>query len=193
MEVTPKEARELLGQTDAIAEVMRNHLMYRRIGPVLILWGIIWIICFPLTGLLPAYSGWIWLIGDCIGFVGSGLNARRCASPIRSASSSFMRSRILWFWVVLLAYGCLWMFLIHPAGNSRSVLFIVTLIMFAYVAMGLLARINFMTWLGVGVTILAMVGYGLFANKPLVLNVWMGITGGLALLATGIFLHLRAR
>ena len=89
MEVTPQEAKDLLGQTDTMAELIRNHSLYRRIGPTLILWGMI--------------------------------------------------------------------------------------------------------WLGAGVTLLAMTGFGLFANQPQVLNVWMGVTGGLTLLATGIFAVLRAR
>ena len=193
MEVTPQEAKDLLGQTDTMAALMRNHSMYRRIGPILILWGIIWLICFPLTALAPTHSGWIWLIGDGIGFVGSALTMRRSNAGIRCKSSEIMRSRVLWFWAALLAYGCFWMYLLAPAGSARAVVFIVTLVMFAYVAIGLLGRMSFMIWLGTGVTLLAMTGFGLFANQPQVLNVWMGVSGGLTLLATGIFLMLRAR
>ena len=193
MDVTPQEAKDLLGQTDTVAELMRNHSMYRRIGPTLILWGIIWLICFPLTALVPSHSGSIWLIGDCVGFAGSALAGRRSNTSIRSKSAGIMRSRVLWFWVAFLAYGCFWMYLLLPAGNAHAVVFIVTLIMFAYVAIGLLARMTFMVWLGAGVTLLAIAGFVLFENKPQVLNVWMGVSGGLTLLATGIFLTLRAR
>ncbi len=193
MDVTPQEAKDLLGQTDTMAELMRNHSMYRRIGPTLILWGIIWLICFPLTALIPSHSGSIWLIGDCVGLAGSALAGRRSNTSIRCKSAGIMRSRVLWFWAAFLAYGCFWMYLLAPAGNARAVVFIVTLIMFAYVAIGLLARMSFMVWLGAGVTLLAIAGFVLFENKPQVLNVWMGVSGGLTLLATGIFLTLRAR
>ena len=193
MDVTPQEASELLSQKDAITALMRNHSMYRKMGPILILWGIIWMVCFPLTAMIPAYNGWIWLIGDGIGFAGSFLLGRRFNVSVHSASSSVMRSRVLWFWLAFLAYGCLWMFLLAPAGETRSVLFIVTMVMFAYVAIGILARIVFMTWLGLAVTVLALVGFLLFSHQPRVLNVWMGISGGLALLATGAFLTLQAR
>ena len=193
MDVTPQEASELLSQKDAITALMHNHSMYRKMGPILILWGIIWMVCFPLTAMIPAYNGWIWLIGDGIGFAGSFLLGRRFNVSVHSASSSVMRSRVLWFWLAFLAYGCLWMFLLAPAGETRSVLFIVTMVMFAYVAIGILARIAFMTWLGLAVTVLALVGFLLFSHQPRVLNVWMGISGGLALLATGAFLTLQAR
>ena len=193
MGVTPQEARDMLGQTDTMAALMRNHSMYRRIGPILIVWGVLWLVCFPLTALLPKHSGWIWLIGDGIGFAGSFLAARRSNTSIRSASSAVMRSRILWFWLAFLAYGCFWMFLIAPAGDCRAVVFIVTLIMFAYVAIGILSHVQFMTYLGLGVTLLAITGFVLFANQPQVLNVWMGASGGLTLLATGFFITLRAR
>ncbi len=193
MDVTPQEAKDLFGQTDTMANLMRNHTLYRRIGPTLILWGIIWLICFPLTALAPAHSGWIWLIGDGIGFVGSALTMRRSNAGIRCKSSGIMRSRVLWFWVAFLAYGCFWMYLLAPAGNARAVVFIVTLVMFAYVTMGLLLRVRFMVWLGLAVTLFALVGYVLFANRPQMLNLWMGISGGLALLGTGIFAVLRAR
>lgn len=193
MDVTPQEATDLLGQTDTVANLMRNHALYRRIGPTLILWGIIWLICFPLTALIPSHSGWIWLIGDGIGFIGSAWSMRRSNTSIRCKSSEMMRSRVLWFWVAFLAYGCFWMYLLAPAGNASAVVFIVTLVMFAYVAIGLLARMSFMVWLGAGVTLLAIAGFVLFENRPQVLNVWMGVSGGLTLLATGIFLTLRAR
>ncbi len=193
MDVTPQEAKDLLGQTDTVAALMRNHSLYRRIGPTLILWGIIWLVCFPLTALLPTQSGWIWLIGDAIGFTGSAFSMRRSNTSVRCKSPNVVRSRVLWFWAIFLAYGCYWMYLFAPAGSARAVVFIVTLVMFAYVAIGLLARMTFMIWLGTGVTLLAMIGFGLFQNQPHVLNVWMGVTGGLTLLATGIFLTVRAR
>ncbi len=193
MEVTPQEASDLLGQKDAVTALMHNHSMYRKLGPILILWGIIWMVCFPLTALIPAHSGWIWLVGDGIGFAGSGLLGRRCNTSIHSPSASVMRSRVLWFWLAFLAYGCLWMFLLAPAGESRSVLFIVTMVMFAYVAIGILTRVAFMTWLGLAVTALSMAGFLLFSHQPRVLNVWLGVSGGLALLVTGVFLTLRAR
>jgi len=192
MEVTPQEAKDMLGQTDTMAALIRNHSMYRRIGPTLILWGVIWLVCFPLTALFT-HSGWIWLIGDGIGFAGSAFSMRRSNTSVRCKSSNVVRSRVLWFWAVFLAYGCFWMYLLAPAGSARAVVFIVTLAMFAYVAIGLLARMTFMIWLGAGVTLLAMTGFGLFQNQPQVLNVWMGVTGGLALLATGLFITLRAR
>ena len=194
MDVTPNEARQLLGKSDAITALMRNHSMYLRIGPTLMLWGVIWLACFPLTAGFPHASGWIWLVGDIIGFAGSALSMRRSAAAIRcSSSTNKFRGRVLWFWLALLAYGCFWMFLLAPAGPSRAIVFIVTLIMFAYVAIGLLTQVRFMLILGLGVTLLAVAGFLLFASQPSILNLWMGITGGVTLLGTGAFITHRSR
>ena len=51
---------------------------YRSAGPVLILWGVIWIAGYVAMGLLPDQRwGWIWLWLDLIGVVASVVVSRR--------------------------------------------------------------------------------------------------------------------
>jgi hypothetical protein len=193
MEVTPQEARDLLSQTNSVAAAMRSHTMYRRIGPPLMVWGVVWLVCFPLTAFFPAHSGWIWLIGDSVGFAGSAIAGMRSGRTVRSPSCNAHRTRGFCFWLAFIAYASFWIFLLSPQGSARVILFIVTLVSFAYVAMGLLLQLRFMLWLGLGITALAVGGYALFAAHPNALNLWMGITGGLALLVTGVYVSIKAR
>ena len=71
MEVTGKEAQAALQDVESVARSVQGKLAYGRAGPILTLWGVVWMVCFALSHFTPQIAGWGWLIGDSGGIVGS--------------------------------------------------------------------------------------------------------------------------
>ena len=88
MAISRTEAAEALSEIERAAgrtQVLRG---YRISGPILMLWGVIWIIGYVATGLSPARWGWIWLPLDLIGFVLSILIGRVLCGRSESTGQS---------------------------------------------------------------------------------------------------------
>jgi len=197
MEMDQGQAREILGQVRQAARDMQAHASYAIAGPILALWGAIWITCFTITQFAPANAGWGWLAGNAFGLVGSYLASRR-RSPVADDTelSRRLRRKLFVFWLALFVFGDIWLALLWPWTGAQLGVFAVTLVMFAYIVMGLWLDMPFLAWLGVLVTILAAGGYVgclLAAQIRGYLNLWVGLTGGGALLAAGIYLMRRWR
>ncbi len=125
-------------------------------------------------------------------FVGSW----RRNPPIKSPYSG----RIGLAWIVLLAYGALWVGLLFPwemmhTGGwhefapliARKVsAYAVTVCMFAYVALGLLLLDRFLLFLGLLVTLTTLFGYFFISDY---FQLWVAATGGGSLLVSGLFVR----
>ena len=195
MEVTGKQAREVLQDVEAVAKSVQGKLGYGIAGPILVLWGAVWMVCFALAHFAPQMAGWGWLVGDSLGILGSlYLGTRRArAKAVRSDSAKRVGWKLFWFWFFLFIFGDIWLVVLWPWRGEQLGMFLVTLVMFAYVVMGLWLEMRFMLWLGLVVTLLAVVGYVLSFWVPGYLNLWLGLAGGSALLTTGLYLTLRWR
>jgi len=195
MEVTEKQAQEALQDVESVAKSVQRKLAYGIAGPILVLWGVVWIVCFALTHFAPQVAGWGWIVGNSLGIVGSlyiGTRGAR-AGAVRSESSKRMGWKLFWFWFLLFIYGDIWLAVLRPWRGEQLGMFLVTLVMFAYVVMGLWLEMRFMLWLGLAVTVLAGAGYVFSFLVPGYLNLWLGLTGGSALAASGLYLTLRWR
>lgn len=195
MEVTEKQAQEALHDVEAVSKSTQGKLAYGIAGPILVLWGMVWIVCFSLTHFAPQVSGWGWLVGNSLGIVGSLYLGRFCArsQTVRSESFKRMGWRLFWSWFFLFIYAGIWLAVLWPWRGEQLGMFVVTLVMFAYVIMGLWLEMRFMLWLGLAVTALAGAGYVLSFLAPGYLNLWLGLAGGGALLASGLYLTRRWR
>lgn len=71
MEVTGKQAQEALQDVESVVKGIQRRLTYGIAGPILALWGVVWIVCFALTHFAPHISGWGWIVGNSLGLVGS--------------------------------------------------------------------------------------------------------------------------
>ena len=195
MEITPKEAQELLRETDSVVKDMRAKLAYGVVGPILIAWGAVWIVCFAITHYLPTISGTAWLVGDAFGIAASVYLGYRSArgGAVCSEASKRLGWRLFWFWLLLFLYGDIWLAVLRPSSWEHIGLFIVTLVMFAYVVMGLWLGMRFLLWLGLLGTLLACAGYVFSIAVPGYLDLWLGLTCGTALFGSGVYLTLRWR
>lgn len=195
MEITPKEAQELLRETDSVAKEMRAKRAYGVVGPILVAWGAVWIVCFGITHFVPTISGTAWLVGDAFGIAASiyvGHRKARCGE-VQSEASKQLGWRLFWFWLFLFIYADIWLAVLRPSRGEDIGLFIVTLVMFAYVVMGLWLGMRFLLWLGLLGTLLAVAGYVFSMAVPGYLDLWLGLTSGTALFGSGIYLTLRWR
>ncbi len=196
MDVTGKQAQEALQDVEAVARSVQGKRAYGIVaGPILILWGVVWIVCFALTHFSPRLAAWGWLVGDSLGIAGSLYLARLRggARAVRSESSKRIGWRLFWFWFLLFIYADIWLAVLWPWRQEQLGVFGVTLVMFAYVVMGLWLEMRFMLWLGLAVTVLAVAGYVVSFVVPGYLDIWLGLAGGSALLASGLYLTLRWR
>jgi hypothetical protein len=196
MEVTGKQAQEVLQDVDSVARSVQGKLAYGIAGPILVLWGAVWMVCFSISHFLPEVSGWAWVAGNGLGIGGSLYlgRFRAKARSVRSESARRLGWKLFWFWFLLFVYGDIWLVVLWPWRPDQFGMFIVTLIMFAYVVMGLwLDEMRFMLWLGLAVTVLAGAGYALSFLVPGYLELWLGLAGGSALLVSGLYLTIRWR
>lgn len=195
MEMTREEAQQWLGEVNAVAKELRHRLAYGITGPILVLWGVVWMVCFAITHFAPKSAGWGWLVGDVLGIAGTlclgRFRGRR--ADVCSDSAKRLGRRLYWSWLVLFVYAAIWLAVLWPWRGGQLGTFLVLLVMFAYVVMGLWLEIRFLLWLGLAVTLLAGAGYAFSWVIPGYLDLWLGFTGGTALLGSGLYLTLRWR
>jgi hypothetical protein len=197
MEITRKEAEDVLQQVDQVAKEVHGKLAYGRAGPILTIWGCIWIVCFTLGHFAPKSSGVAWLVGDAIGIVASiyiGMRGR--TATVRRDSSKRLGWKMFWFWVFLFVYGDIWLAVLWPWRGEQLGVFLITLVMFAYVMIGLWSEMKFLLWLGLSITLVAGAAYAISLADPRYLrylDLWLGCTCGTALLASGLYLTFRWR
>ncbi len=196
--VTPEDARASLAEVSRIVTQTRQTIAWSCTTPLLILWGVIWVIGFSANHFFPASALQSWLGLDGIGLGGSFL----LAGPFRQRAITGLSlglGRIRLAWLALLGYGVLWAALLAPWEQSHSVTwaadapvigrklaaFSASVCMFGYVLMGLwLGR--FFLWLGLLVTATTLAGYYFVADY---FYLWMAFTGGGSLIVAGVFIR----
>jgi hypothetical protein len=195
MEVTERQAEETLEDLESIAKGVHSKLAYGMAGPIIALWGAVWMVCFALTHFVPQIATWGWIVGDGLGIVGSVFLGRYRAKSraVRSESGRRLGWKLFWFWFFLFLFADIWLAVLWPWRPEQFGMVVVTLVMFAYVVMGLWLEMRFLLWLGLAVTALAGAGYLLSFQYPGYLDLWLGLSGGSALLASGLYLSIRWR
>ena len=193
---TPDEARSSLEEIDRIMTQTRKTIGAGRAGPMIILWGAIWVVGFAGAQYFPDSVSHLWTGLDIVGVAGSLLLGpwfRR--SPVKTSGQ--WRTGVAW--LVLFIYASLWISLlcpwellhrvgstlVVPVMNRRIAAFISTIPMFGYVIMGLWLD-RFFIWLGALVTVATVIGFYFAGNQ---FYLWMAITGGGSLIVGGVFIR----
>ena len=180
MNISKQEAQESLAEIDSAISQTRKA-MGRHLGPILMLWGVIWAIGYSLTQFIPRDGLAYWLVLDGLGFLGTWL----CVKKVRNNFRRPGLGRVAVAWVILFGYMILWGFLVSPIGGHSQIAFFSTVCMCGYAIMGLWMS-RFLLWLGLSVTALTLVGFYFFSGW---FALWMGITGGGALFLSGFYIH----
>ncbi len=188
MDLSHQDAVESLETIHDVTRATRRAIAAFGTGPILVLWGLIWIVGFSVLQFSHFWGCWIFLALDLVGIALTAWISFRSArsGPVRSTAISTIGRRIFWFWFAFFLYIDLWLVLMAPFDGFQFGAFIVTAIMFAYVIMGLWLDAPFMIGLGLTVTVLAVTGFYLL--KPWFF-LWMAAAGGGALFATGLYVR----
>ena len=187
MEVSKQEARDAIDQVEDAMGLTRRAIADGGASPVLIAWGAIWVVGFMASHIWGDGAARLWPVLNLIGIASTFLVLRR--APFRSAHGRGLGL----FWWLLFVYGFLWLMVIAAASprpvtvTGRQIgAYIVTLVMFAYVVMGLWLRSALLFWLGLAVTGVTAAALFLFAPYFCLI---MAFAGGGALAGAGIGIH----
>jgi hypothetical protein len=194
--VTREEAQSSLAEIDRVMTATRRSIGASRSGPVVILWGIIWVVGYTGTQFFPHAASPLWLLLNLVGVAGSiFMGSWFRQSPVRQPG--------LWrhgvAWLILFAYAAVWIQLLGPWELSQNPIwtsyfpivmrkmaaFIATVPMCAYVIAGLWLD-RFFIWLGALVTVATLVG---FYHAGAYFYLWMAVTGGGSLIVGGVFIR----
>ena len=190
MNVSQENARESLSK--AYEVMLQTHKAVASIyaSPLLILWGLLWVVAFTASHFYHDYAFHIFMVMGLVGGLGTAVVRWifHSKAHVRDASSQKASWRIVAFWILLFVYVVVWLLLLAPFNGIQCNAVISTAAMFAYVVMGLWYNSRFMIVLGLAVTIGTLVGFYLLTPYYCL---WMAVTGGGAILATGLYIRLR--
>ncbi|RAK57896.1 hypothetical protein [Phenylobacterium deserti] len=166
-------------KTTARAGVQRG---YRIMGPILVLWGVIWAIGYGAMGVLPI-SNWgaVWAVLDLIGIVASIVMGRSASSERKSAYSW----RVALLALTAGAFVACTFSVLRPDSGAAYMVFPGLLTGFIYIVVGTW-RMTRLAWIGVVIAAATMVGWFFFLPY---IAFWMAVVGGGGLIAGGLWLR----
>ena len=194
MNVTNEDAVQSLAQVEEVMAKTRQSLVSAYVGSFLVLWGFIWVVSYLGTQFFPVWASWIWNISSVLGVIGTAFIVRRRygQGPVkRNLSDKQFVLRTILFWPMVFVYAFVWLSIVKPGNGIELNAFLVTVVMFAYVVMGLWFGSWLMFALGIVVTGFTLAGFHLIPAEYYCL--WMAITSGGCLLGTGLYMKLRWR
>ncbi len=178
MELSPREALNLVSATESRA---REQRFYRFSSPHLVLWGVIWVIGYTGSGLLPVRDiNYLWLPLIAAGIVVGGFFRRKDIMPHAATKAWLMMLPALVFYIVTLI-------VMQPQQLAQFMIFPVLCVAVAYAYMGIFAGMGYL-WIG---TALAVLGLGGYFFLPSILPFWLAAVGGGGLIASGLWLRSR--
>ena len=187
-----REAKESLEMVSKTCAKTQKVLASSYASPMLILWGLLWMLAYTLSHFYGRYSHMIFNCMAATGGIGSAIIMYwyKTGAPLKDDSSNSVNKKIFWFWMFLAVYVGVWLSLLAPFDGLRANAFIATTVMFAYIVMGLFFESTFMIILGIGLTVTTLIGCFLLTPYYCL---WMAATGGGGLFITGVYIRLRWR
>jgi len=192
MNVTPEEAQEALAAIQQTTVKMRRGLAYYAYQQIL--WGLLWFVGFLVSQFVQhAMLNWVWIAIPILGVIGSALMGVSQGRRMRVTPDSrlaFISSRVGIFFGSLYGFGVVWFVIFQPLNALQIALFWITLVMFSYIVAGAWLRISLLIGIGVGVTVMSLLGYYLL---PGYFYLWSAVFAGGTLFGSGIYILLRWR
>ncbi|HTN40351.1 MAG TPA: hypothetical protein VLZ84_04315 [Asticcacaulis sp.] len=184
MNISRDDAAKALSEIARTEGRGRELTGYRIAGPILMVWGVIWIIGYAAMGYLPMSQwGAVWIPADVIGIIASifmGYRAR-CAP----GAGAIRGWRTLGYALLITVFCGGTFAVLQPADVNGYIAFPGLLTGGIYAAIGLARMPRFM-WVGATVITFTLMGFYLM---PAHLAYWMAATGGGGLLVSGYLLR----
>ena len=192
MNVTPEEAQEALAAIQQTTVKTRRGLAQYAYQQIV--WGLLWFVGFLVSQFVqPAVLNWVWIAVPIVGAIGSAIVSISQGRRMRVTPDSrlaFISSRVGIFFPILYVFGVMWFVIFQPLNALQIALFWITLVMFSYVVAGAWLRMSLLIGIGVGVTVMSLLGYYLL---PGYFYLWSALFAGGTLLGSGIYILLRWR
>lgn len=184
MNITPEEAQTALNDIQQATRTARG--VFNIWAYHMLIWGIVWTIGFLLSQFQPQWISAIWIIMVLCGIAGStvvGIIQGRRMRIVPGSQAAFISSRVSMFCGVLYGFVILWLIVFPLTAPQVSILWI-TATTFSYISTGLWFRQMTYVVLGVGITLMVVIGYYLV---PHYFWLWSAVFAGLPLVCTGIY------
>ena len=179
MQITSDEALSALKDVDTAAARTIEARSYEVGSAYLIMWGLLWIVGYTLSGIMPVQTWWqVWIPVSATGVIGNFVIARR--QPLLSAELARKRSVIGCIAFVFIAATYTVM---HPRSPDAYLAFPVLIAAFCYAVAGVLRSPRYLI---VGAALFALTLFGFFLLKPW-LAFWLAGVGGGAMLLSGLW------
>lgn len=177
-EIDRQEAAAALLDIDALGRRVRQSLLYRRAGTMLMLWGVATFVGYVVSFFAPSAARLVWpavFVAATAGCVMAGaMNARR--EGVRTFGG-----RMLAALLVFAAFGCIWSLGIGQFSPRQLGTFWTTYFMLPYLVAGLWFGYGFVV-IGSAVTVLTLIGYVVSGDW---FNLWMAVVNGGGLVLGG--------
>ncbi len=181
MSLTPQDALAALNAVEAADARARASQSNRALAPYLLLWGVIWVIGYSLTGVLPGRQiGPAWLALSVAGIAGMILIPRR---PVAGAKGRGLTMVIMNAAIFAFVVATYWV--MQPTTSAQYSVFPPLLVGLIYMVTGSIRRTRMM-WVGMAVFALTVAGYAFL--KP-VLPFWLAAVGGGGLILGGLWMR----
>lgn len=184
MPISTEEAAEALKN---IALVQRRASIlkgYERGAPHLILWGLIWVVGYGLSDVVPSIAGTSWLVLNVVGVAGNFLLGRAAVVGVPMAGECYGR-RFAALSATLLAFILATYYVMKPRDALQFGAFPALLVATIYTVVGVWRGVR---WAASGVVVgmCTVAGFALFKGHFML---WTAAVGGSTLLVTGFWLR----
>jgi hypothetical protein len=187
MTLSPNEAADTLRDIAATEHHSHRLYGYRQASSHLIQWGVLWIIGYGLSSLVPQHGAAIWGTIVTIGFVAGFAIVLRSHSGVAGRTGT--RPRIYWRFPAIAVTGLAFIFasiaVMSPVSSRQINAFIPLVVAAGYAVLSLWIGMRF---LAVGIALAALTLGGFFL-LPAHFDVWMAAVGGGALVLGGLWLR----
>lgn len=180
MSLSPDEAAKALEEIAAAERVSRAAYDYLIGGAYLMVWGVIWLICFGLIDLAGSPPQLIWIGGCAAGILASVILGR---SRRHAAGQSRWRAIIPSGSYVGFAF--LTLEIVPPHRTEQASAVVALVLALAYIQMGT-QRGDRLILVGLAIAVLTLAGYWAI---PAHYDLYMAIVGGSSLILTGYWLR----
>jgi hypothetical protein len=181
MALSSQQAAEALRDIEAVGNRSSQLYRYRRAAPMLILWGVIWLVGFGLTDLAPAQANYFWAPLDIVGVAGCIWMGRN-PSAEKSASTS-------WRWLAsiasIFAFYIVVQILFQPVTGRQAAALVALIVALFYLLAGIWLGTRFAVS-GILLAVLTLSGYFMLTSH---FYLWMAVVGGGALMLAGLWLR----
>lgn len=193
MDLSPGQAAESLKEIERTQRRSAEAHEYAHASPQFILWGLIWMVGYTGSDLLPNYGfvgaiNWLWFALVVIGAFGSTILSRRRYRDL--TPEAIIKARAIGFRIgmtMLVFYAFLFAVfaVLRPRNPAVSGAFIPLLVAAIYAILGIWSGLRFL-YIGIALAALTLGGWFYLSQYFLL---WMAAVGGGSLILVGLWLR----